>query len=161
MQIEPLRGHVPARIYLATQPPDSSSAVHGEVIRRLEQPNADHSALAELRKAAHDGKSALYAGDLDAFGQAVIANTKAQAELHPALVSAQAREVIRIARRHGAVGWKVNGAGGEGGSLTILCGASGDKKRAFVNAVHSAVAGCRVIPTYLARTGLRRWETVG
>jgi D-glycero-alpha-D-manno-heptose-7-phosphate kinase len=37
-------------------------------------------------------------------------------------VSAEARTVIDAARRGGALGWKVNGAGGEGGSVTILCG---------------------------------------
>jgi D-glycero-alpha-D-manno-heptose-7-phosphate kinase len=89
----------------------------------------------------------------------MIANTEAQAELHPALVSAQARGVIELARRHGAVGWKVNGAGGEGGSLTILCGPESEKKRAFVKDVQAAGTGCQVIPTYLARMGLRRWET--
>ena len=50
------------------------------------------------------------------------ANTEAQAQLHPALVGTEARRVIEIAKEHGALGYKVNGAGGEGGSLTLLCG---------------------------------------
>ena len=60
------------------------------------------------------------AQDLDAFGQAMIANTEAQRALHPELVGADARRVIELAAAHGAIGWKVNGAGGDGGSLTIL-----------------------------------------
>jgi D-glycero-alpha-D-manno-heptose-7-phosphate kinase len=57
------------------------------------------------------------------------------------------------------VGWKVNGAGGEGGSLTILCGPEGEKKRAFIDALHELGQGYEMIPTYLSRIGLRRWET--
>ena len=136
----------------------SSSEVHGRVIKSLEKPGADKSVLGKLRQAAYSGKDALYAGDLGAFGKAMVANTEAQAELHPALVSADAKTVIGLAREHGAIGWKVNGAGGEGGSLTVLCGPEGEKKRAFINAVHALGRGFQIIPTYLSRMGLRTWE---
>jgi len=136
----------------------SSSEVHGQVIKRLESPGADKSVLGKLRKAAHAGKDALYAGDLKTFGKAMIRNTDAQGELHPALISAEARAVIALARKHGAIGWKVNGAGGEGGSLTVLCGPEGETKRAFISALHDLNKGFQVIPTYLSRMGLRSWE---
>ncbi|GMV94252.1 MAG: hypothetical protein AMXMBFR82_40300 [Candidatus Hydrogenedentota bacterium] len=136
----------------------SSSDVHGQVIHRLEQENADKSALAPLRAAAHAGKNALFAGDFDALGQCMIANTEGQAALHPALVSVDARAVIDLAKKHHAVGWKVNGAGGEGGSLTILCDADAEHKRAFLAALPELNPRYQVIPTYLSRTGLRRWE---
>jgi len=136
----------------------SSSEVHGQVIKSLEQPGADKSVLGKLRKAAYAGKDALYAGDLKAFGRAMIDNTDTQGELHPALISADARAVIELARQHGAVGWKVNGAGGDGGSLTILCGPEGETKRAFISAIHELGKGFQVIPTYLSRMGLRSWE---
>ena len=136
----------------------SSSEVHGRVIKSLEKPGADKSVLGQLRKAAYAGKDALYANDLKAFGNAMIANTEAQGELHPALISRDAATVIELAKAHGAIGWKVNGAGGEGGSLTILCGPEGDRKRAFVNAIHEVGGGFQVIPTYLSRMGLRTWE---
>ena len=45
----------------------------------------------------------------------MIENTEAQERLHPELVSRDAHRVIEIAKEHGALGWKVNGAGGEGG----------------------------------------------
>lgn len=138
----------------------SSSEVHGRVIKSLEQPGADKSVLGKLRKAAYAGKDALYGNDLKAFGHAMIANTEAQGELHPALISKEAASVIDVARQHGAIGWKVNGAGGEGGSLTILCGPEGDKKRTFISAVHELGHGFQVIPTYLSRMGLRTWECV-
>lgn len=135
----------------------SSSDVHQQVIQRLEQKNADKSALEKLRLAAHKGKNALYAGDFPRFAQAMIENTEAQAELHSALVSKEAQQVIQLAKKCGATGWKVNGAGGDGGSIAILCGAEGEKKRAFVNQLKELNPRFQVIPTYLSRIGLRRW----
>jgi D-glycero-alpha-D-manno-heptose-7-phosphate kinase len=76
--------------------------------------------MAPLRAAADQAASALTTGDLDAYGNAMIANTEAQAALHPDLVSTLARQVIDVAGRHGALGWKVNGAGGYGGTVTVL-----------------------------------------
>jgi D-glycero-alpha-D-manno-heptose-7-phosphate kinase len=137
----------------------SSSDVHKQVIARLEKEHADKSGLEALRGAARDGKNALYQDDFRAFGQAMIRNTEAQRALHPALVSETADKVIALARDHGCEGWKVNGAGGEGGSLSILCGPENELKRAFINNLEQADPGLRVIPTYLSRMGIRRWQT--
>ena len=136
----------------------SSSDVHRQVIERLEQEGADKSVLQPLRQAARDGKEAIYDGDFKRLGRCMIANTEAQAALHPALIPKDAQTVIDIARQHGAVGWKVNGAGGEGGSLTILCGPDGTSKRSFIQAITAPGSPFQVIPTYLSRMGLRRWE---
>lgn len=137
----------------------SSSAVHQQVITRLEQKDADRGCLEPLRAAAYAGKDAVYRGDFAALGRAMVQNTEAQADLHPALVSDTAKEVIALARKHGCLGWKVNGAGGEGGSLTLLCGPESAQKRALLNALAQVQDGVRVIPTYLSRMGLRSWET--
>jgi len=139
----------------------SSSEVHGQVIARLDAKDADKSALEPLRQAACDGKNAVYAGDFEALGRCMIANTEAQAALHPALVSEDAQAAIEVAREHGALGWKVNGAGGQGGSLTVLCPVEGERKRALIQALPSVDPAFQVIPTYLSRIGLRRWETEG
>lgn len=138
----------------------SSSQVHGQVIDRLDRKDADKSALEPLRRAAREGKEAIYKGDLKAFGRCMIDNTEAQAALHPALVSEDARAVIELAREHGALGWKVNGAGGEGGSLTILCPPQGERKRHFLEALPSLGKSFEEIPTYFSRIGLRRWEII-
>lgn len=136
----------------------SSSDVHREVIKGFERVGADKTSLGKLRKAAYAAKDALYGNDLKAFGRAMISNTEAQGEMHASLVSRDARDVIAVARQHGAIGWKVNGAGGEGGSLTILAGPEGERKRQFIDAVHGMGRGFQVIPTYLSRMGLRCWE---
>jgi D-glycero-alpha-D-manno-heptose-7-phosphate kinase len=139
----------------------SSSDVHRQVIERLDRKDADKSALEPLRRAAHDGKRAVYAGDFAALGRAMAANTEGQRMLHPALVSQDARAIIELAKEHGALGWKVNGAGGEGGSLSILCPPEGERKRAFIKALPSLNPAFCAVPTYFSRMGLRRWETEG
>ena len=139
----------------------SSSDVHGRVIARLDAKDADKSDLEPMRRAAYEGKSAIARGDFEAFGRAMIANTQGQQGLHPALVPEAAQKVIALAEKHGCLGWKVNGAGGEGGSITVLCGAEDPQKRQFIEAVHAEDATFQVISTYLARIGIRRWECVG
>lgn len=136
-----------------------SSAIHEQVIRELEDAGPDCQPLEDLRQTAPRSRDALLAGDFSALGHAMIANTEAQARLNPALVGSQATQVIEIARAHGALGWKVNGAGGEGGSITLLAGAHSPAKRALVRAVESADPDYRHIPTYLSRYGLRVWAT--
>ena len=85
-------------------------------------------------------------------------NTALQAELHEALVSPEAQRVIEIAQAHGALGWKVNGAGGSGGSLTLLCGADGASKRAMLREIEQENGLFRVIPIALSQHGLRVWS---
>jgi D-glycero-alpha-D-manno-heptose-7-phosphate kinase len=136
----------------------ASSQVHGQVIGRLEAHEADRSALEPLREAASHGKDALFCGDFEGFGRAMDLNTKAQAALHPALVSEQARRIMDLGRSFGAVGGKVNGAGGDGGSVTLLFGPEGIKKRDFIRQLRISEPQAQVIPTYLSRMGLRTWE---
>lgn len=136
----------------------SSSDIHEQVIARLESHDADKSCLEPLREAAYAGKDAIYSGDFNALGHVMTENTEAQAALHPDLVSKDARAVAELALECGALGWKVNGAGGEGGSVTILCGPDGERKRGFVTALPSLNPKFQVLPTYLSRIGLRRWK---
>jgi D-glycero-alpha-D-manno-heptose-7-phosphate kinase len=136
-----------------------SSQVHEKVIRELENAGPDCRQLADLRGTAARSRDAVLAGDFSALGCAMCDNTEAQARLHPYLVSRDAMRVIEIARAHGAVGWKVNGAGGEGGSLTILGGARSSERRAMIRAIEHENALFKNIPITLSRHGLRVWET--
>jgi D-glycero-alpha-D-manno-heptose-7-phosphate kinase len=135
-----------------------SSDVHEMVIRSLEDAGPDCKQLDDLRKTAARSRDALYAADFAALGAAMIANTEAQGRLHPAIVSAEAAGVIEIAKAHGAHGWKVNGAGGDGGSLTILCDAAAQAKRAMLRAIEQENPHFKNIPIYLSRYGLRVWK---
>jgi D-glycero-alpha-D-manno-heptose-7-phosphate kinase len=136
----------------------SSSQIHEMVIRELEDAGPDNPKLEALRQSAPRSRDALYVGDFTALGRAMIDNTEAQGRLHPKLVSADAGKVIAIAKAHGALGWKVNGAGGEGGSLTLLCASRSHEKRAMIRAIEQSSPLIRNIPIYLSRQGLRVWE---
>jgi D-glycero-alpha-D-manno-heptose-7-phosphate kinase len=85
-------------------------------------------------------------------------NTEYQRELHPALVNPEAERIWRIAQSHGALGWKVNGAGGDGGSVTLLCGPDAAEKRALIREIEAENPRWRSIRIGLSRTGLRVWE---
>ena len=76
----------------------------------------DHarSCFRRLASLAGEAAAALAAGDLDAWAAALTAATDTQADLHAGLVGAAHRRAIDVARAHGALGWKVNGAGGRG-----------------------------------------------
>jgi D-glycero-alpha-D-manno-heptose-7-phosphate kinase len=135
-----------------------STELHKKVIRELEHEGPDSPRIEALRGTAGMSRDAVYAGDFRAFGQAMIVNTEAQTHLHPDLVSGDALEVIEIAKRHGAIGWKVNGAGGEGGSVTLLAGDLSSMKRKMIREIEEADPLFRSIPLYLSRHGLRTWE---
>lgn len=136
----------------------SSSKVHEKVIHDLEDAGPENKKIEDLRKTAGRSRDAVYAGDFTALGGAMIANTKAQARLHPDLVSRDSEKIIEIAGRHGAAGWKVNGSGGEGGSITLLCGDRSYVKRELIRAVEAENSLYRNIPVYLSGFGLRTWE---
>jgi D-glycero-alpha-D-manno-heptose-7-phosphate kinase len=90
----------------------------------------------------------------------MIQNTEAQRNLNSGLVSVDAQRVIDIAKAHKALGWKVNGAGGAGGSLTILCGDLSHVKRTMIREIKEENALFQEIPIHLSRFGLRVWDIV-
>jgi D-glycero-alpha-D-manno-heptose-7-phosphate kinase len=130
------------------------------VIEDLAGRGPDAPPLHALRRAARGARDAFLHGDFGALGIAMQANTAAQADLHPGLVGVDAQRVIAIARAHGALGWKVNGAGGDGGSLTILGGSALGAHRAMLRAIETEDAAFRIVPIRLSPTGVRAWRTV-
>lgn len=136
----------------------SSSEVHEMVIHSLEDAGPDSPLLTALRQTAPMARYAIYKGDFAALGLSMTQNTEAQGRLHPELISEDAHKVIDIAQQFGALGWKLNGAGGEGGSLTLLCGEHSEIKRAMIKAIEFENPLFRQIPTYLSRFGLRIWQ---
>lgn len=148
-----------ALIYLGKS--HQSTAVHEMVIRGLEDAGPNCPQIEDLRRTAPRSRDALYAGDFAALGAAMIDNTEAQRRLHPDLISPAHQRIIDIAREHGALGWKVNGAGGDGGSVTLLCGDSSQAKRALIREIEQDNPLHRNIPIYLSRYGLRVWTQPG
>jgi D-glycero-alpha-D-manno-heptose-7-phosphate kinase len=99
--------------------PHSSSDVHEQVIAGF----AAHDptmVLSRLRDLAGEAVEALVLGDLASYGSVLTAAHETVRSFHPELVSPDADQVSAVAERHGALGWKANGAAGDGGSVTVL-----------------------------------------
>ncbi|MFH1612210.1 MAG: GHMP kinase [bacterium] len=136
-----------------------SSAVHQKVIKELESVGAKNEKLEKLRKFAEKSKNALYSGNLKELGKIMCQNTEIQATLHPEIVSKDAYEIIKIAKKYNVAGWKVNGAGGDGGSITLLCNNLFYEKRKMIKEIEEINPLFKNIPIYLSRHGLRVWES--
>ena len=106
-------------VHIAYGSPHDSSAVHDEVIAVLAEEGPSSPRLERLRQPRRPGRAGAVRADLDLYGRVLTAATDAQAALHPALISDAPHELIDVARSCGAAGWKVNGAGGGGGSISI------------------------------------------
>ena len=139
-------------IYLGSH---DSSGVHQEVIAALEDEGERSPRLQRLRETAAHAAAALTAGDLVAYANALTANTDAQADLHPGIVGSDAASLIDLARLAGAIGWKVNGAGGTGGSVTIVCPPARPSVREAIASEVSRRSGWTLIETRPTAVGLR------
>ena len=93
-------------------------------------------ALARLSTLAATAADALEAGDLRAWAATLTDATETQQSLHADLVGHDHDRAAALARDHGGLGWKVNGAGGAGGSLTVLAA-----DRTSAEALRSDLAG--------------------
>ncbi len=128
-----------------------STSMHRQVIETMtDRPSP---VLTLLRDAAIAARGAVIAQDLHGFGRAMISNTDAQRCLHPAIVGTDAARVIAAASSRGAIGWKVNGAGGEGGSVTILS-STGEAKRVLDDHLVTLDPRYRVLPVEVTTAGL-------
>jgi D-glycero-alpha-D-manno-heptose-7-phosphate kinase len=136
----------------------ASSAIHEMVIAAMKDLGPGNKYLQALRATAPRARDAVQAADFIALGRAMIDNSEAQRGLHPELVSAEADKVIEAARAHGAIGWKVNGAGGDGGSMTLLCGNRSDVKRAMIREIEAENPDFQNIVIRLSPQGLRVWQ---
>lgn len=135
--------------------PHLSSAIHQQVIARLASVSAIDTLLDPLRLAAVQGSTALRAGDLQAYGHALQANTDAQRRLHPGLIAPQVEQLIQLAKAHEVWGYKVNGAGGDGGSVAVLTSPDPTERTAFVRAVAASLPRMQQIAIAYAPHGIQ------
>lgn len=136
--------------------PHKSSEIHQKVIAGLGNQAYSDARIEDLRVLAKRAKNCLLKGELNGLAIVMNENTEVQRKLHPDLVCEKTEEAIEMAKSFGAIGWKVNGAGGDGGSLTIMFNGNRFKKRQFL--VEIAKGGEMFnLPIYLSRRGLRVW----
>jgi len=143
-------------IYLGK--PHRSSAMHDYVIAELEAGGPQLQWIRKLAGIAQEAGKYLASGDFDSYGEAMVRNNECQRALYAGLVSKEADAVADIARRFKASGWKVNGAGGKGGSLTVLAGGDDVLRRRMVQKINALGKGIRIIPVSLSPRGLEAWE---
>lgn len=155
---------VPAEVLTALQQqlvlvylgrPHRSSQVHEAVIAALEGEGPNAPRLEALRRTAGPSRDAVLAGDLAALGRTMVDNTEAQRALHHDLVSPAAEQIIEIGRRHDVLGHKVNGAGGDGGSVTLLTNSEPAAARLLSEAIERIDGPQRVIGVRLSPDGVR------
>jgi D-glycero-alpha-D-manno-heptose-7-phosphate kinase len=135
--------------------PHISSAIHQQVIARFQATPVAQQLLEPLRHIAHAGSIALAQGDLVEYGLCMQKNTEAQRALHPMLITADVDAIIVLAQQYGALGWKVNGAGGDGGSLVVLCSDNPAQRDAFVASVPQLLPHVQAIPIHYSPTGVQ------
>jgi len=144
-------------IYLGR--PHRSSAIHEQVIARLEKAGPGFRPLESLKGLADRAWEALRTGDLKSYGRIMIRNNEGQRALFRELISPEADEVFRLAKKWNAAGWKVNGAGGKGGSLTLLTSADDGLRRRLLQDILALGRGIRPLPVALSPSGLRAWRS--
>jgi D-glycero-alpha-D-manno-heptose-7-phosphate kinase len=143
-------------IYLGR--PHLSSAIHELVISRLEGGGREWQTLDRMKRLAIRARTMLLDGDFESFGRVMTENNECQRALDPELVSPEADAVIGVARKCRASGWKVNGAGGRGGSMTILASRDDALKRKMMREIMAFGKGIRPLAVSLSPAGLESWE---
>jgi len=138
--------------------PHQSSEIHKMVIADLGSEPRNDPRLEQLRKLAYQSKDALLDGDFATLGKLFNENIRVQKNLHKNLICDSFKEIIDLADDFDALGCKVNGAGGDGGSVAILTNGDMRKKREMQEALLKQ--GFQILPIYLSRRGLRVWKTV-
>lgn len=138
--------------------PHNSSDIHKLVIASLGASAHTDSRIEGLRALAYQARDALFHGNFVTLGSLFNENTRFQRALHKDLVCDNFEKIIDIAKDFHALGCKVNGAGGDGGSIVILSNGEMWEKRKMQETL--VQKGFKTIPVYLSRRGLRVWKSV-
>jgi D-glycero-alpha-D-manno-heptose-7-phosphate kinase len=110
------------------------------------------AAMDRIKEIAYEMKRALLAGRLDDFGLLLNEGWENKKRMAEGITNARVDEVYDVARRAGALGGKISGAGG-GGFMFFLC----DPERRF--AVQDALrgAGAELVNFSFVQEGVRAW----
>jgi D-glycero-alpha-D-manno-heptose-7-phosphate kinase len=132
----------------------NSSALHKQVIAALQNVSCLSSPLLRMRELPKLARENLLNEDMKSYGQVMIENNECQRKLHVDLISPEADRVIAIAQAYDAWGWKVNGAGGRGGSLSLLTNTDPEKRNKMLAEISALGGGIQRLPVALSPEGL-------
>lgn len=131
-----------------------SSSIHEDVISLLEKGGPQFKEIIKMRELAERARDCLKNGDLTNYGRIMVQNNECQRALHPRLISEEADSVIEIAKKYDATGWKVNGAGGKGGSMTVLGSRALHLRESMLEEIDALGRGIRLLRFSLSSSGL-------
>ncbi len=137
-------------VYLSSR---SSNEMHKAVITNYKNNDATTvNSLEQIKDCAYEMKDAINSENLGLMGKIMNKNWKAQKNLHPSMVNPIIKKIEKLAENHGAIGFKLNGAGG-GGSATILAGIGSEyelKRKLYKE-------GFQILPIKLNLKGVQTW----
>ncbi|MFX1343717.1 MAG: hypothetical protein ACFFAI_01320 [Promethearchaeota archaeon] len=137
-------------VYLSKR---SSSEMHRAVIENYKKGDTSTlKAFEVIKNCAYEMKKAIQSNDIIYIGDLMNKNWTAQKQLHNSMVNADIKEAERIAINNGALGFKVNGAGG-GGSVSILA----DTGKEYVLKQELIESGFQILPVKLDFMGVQTW----
>ncbi|MFX1409641.1 MAG: hypothetical protein ACFFA6_04765 [Promethearchaeota archaeon] len=132
----------------------SSDLMHKGVIENFKKGDEKTlKALDIIKSCAYEMKKALHSDNLSYMGEIMNKNWEAQKILHNLMTNSIINKAEKVAKENGAIGFKLNGAGG-GGSTTILSGLGCEykiKKKLIEN-------GFKLLPTKLNFKGVQTWQ---
>ena len=109
--------------------------------------------LDRIKEIAIEMKNCLLRGELDRFGELLYEEWLYKRRLDPQISNPMIERLFSIARREGAIGGKLCGAGG-GGHLLIYCDL--EKRHRVIKALEKA--GCKYVAFGFDFQGLQTWE---
>jgi len=137
-------------VYLSSR---SSNEMHKAVITNYKNDDATTvNSLEQIKDCAYEMKDAINSENLGLMGKIMNKNWKAQKNLHSSMVNPIIKKIEKLAENHGAIGFKLNGAGG-GGSATILAGIGSEyrlKRKLYKE-------GFQILPIKLNLKGVQTW----
>ncbi|NLG83301.1 MAG: GHMP kinase [Firmicutes bacterium] len=114
-----------------------------------------YAALDTLKSITYAMERALYEGRLTTFGELLHEAWLAKQKLAAGIATERVDRLYELARRKGALGGKILGAGG-GGHLLLMCPFT--KKNRVAAAL--AEAGARIVPFDFTPFGVQTWQTL-
>ncbi len=132
----------------------SSNEMHRAVIENYKKGDTKTLQSFEIIKnCAYDMKKAIYSKDLVYMGELMNKNWEAQKKLHRLMVNSIIKRAEHIAMKNGAIGFKLNGAGG-GGSASVIA----DIGKEHSLRRHLFGAGFQLLPVKLDFMGVQTWR---
>jgi len=131
----------------------SSGILDRQIRSMVERKEEVLESLDHIKEITLEMKEALLKGRLKEFGELLRKEWEYKKNLDPAISNPTIEKLFEVAKKEGARGWKLCGAGG-GGHILIYCDL--EKRYDVIKALEKN--GCKLIPFDFDFKGLQTWE---